>query len=162
TIRTTARHLWLLLASAGLVLLVACANVADLFLVRAAARQRHVAVRRPRGARRPRTARDVLPDEQPSPPPGTGLRVDLGWNAGPVLGASGPATLPRLQEIRLDGVVVAYSLGLGLVSALMFGAIPLWRLNQGTSSLHENGRGNTASVRRHRVRHVLMGTQVAM
>src|SRR5262249_48314318 len=121
TIGTTARALWILLASVGLVLLVACANVANLFLVRAEACQRDVAVRRARGASWASTARYCLAESALLSAAGTGLGVALAWNAVAVLVASGPATLPRLQEIRLDGVVVAYSLGLGLVSALMFG-----------------------------------------
>src|SRR5262249_21956439 len=130
--------------------------------VRSEARQRDVAVRRALGASRVSIARYFVAESALLSAAGAGLGLALASSAVAVLVASGPATLPRLNEIRLDGAVVAYALGLGLVSTVMFGAIPLWRLNEGTSALHENGRGNTASVQRHRVRHVLMGTQVAM
>jgi putative ABC transport system permease protein len=74
----------------------------------------------------------------------------------------GPATLPRLGEIRLDGVTVIYTFVLSLLAAVVFGGIPLRRGTSAVASLHESGRGNTASRGRHRARHLLMGGQVAL
>ncbi len=79
-----------------------------------------------------------------------------------LLVAAGPATLPRLGEIRLDGVVVAYTFALSLMTAVVFGAIPLWRSIVIPPKLNEGGRGNTASRSGYRARHLLMGGQVAL
>ena len=76
--------------------------------------------------------------------------------------AYGPANLPRLHEIRLDGVVVGFTFVLSLLTGVAFGAIPLLRVAPLPASLHENGRGNTASRGRYRARHLLMGGQVAL
>jgi predicted permease len=79
-----------------------------------------------------------------------------------LLVASGPATLPRLHEIRLDAVVIAFTCALSLAAAFGFGAIPLWRGAGRAAALPEMGRASTASRSRHRARHLLMGAQVAM
>ena len=157
-----ARGLWILLASVGLVLLVACANVANLFLVRSEARQREVAVRIALGAGRLGIARYFLAESVLLSITGGAVGLALAWGAVRLLVRIGPANLPRLAEVHLDGVAVVYTLALSLLAALVFGAIPLARGTQLAASLHESGRGNTASRGRHRVRHLLMGGQVAL
>ena len=79
----------------------------------------------------------------------------LAWGAVRLLVTMGPTNLPRLPEVRLYGVAVAYTLALSIAAALVFGAIPLWRATPLAASLHESGRGNTASRGRHRARHLL-------
>jgi putative ABC transport system permease protein len=157
-----ARGLWILLASVGLVLLVACANVANLFLVRSEARQREVAVRIALGAGRLGIARYFLAESVLLSITGGAIGLALAWGAVRLLVTIGPTNLPRLAEVHLDGVAVAYTLALSALAALLFGAIPLWRGTALAASLHESGRGNTASRGRHRVRHLLMGGQVAL
>jgi putative ABC transport system permease protein len=157
-----ARGLWILLASVGLVLLVACANVANLFLVRSEARQREVAVRRALGAGALGIARYFLAESVLLSITGGVIGLALAWGAVRLLVTIGPANLPRISEVRVDAVAVAYTLALSLLTALVFGAIPLWRGTPLASSLHESGRGNTASRGRHRARHLLMGGQVAL
>jgi predicted permease len=157
-----ARGLWILLASVGLVLLVACANVANLFLVRSEARQREVAVRLALGAGRLGIARYVLAESLLLSITGGVIGLALAWAATRLLVTVGPANLPRLAEVRLDGVSVAYTLALSMAAALTFGAIQLWRGRPLAASLHESGRGNTASRGRHRARRLLMGGQVAL
>jgi putative ABC transport system permease protein len=157
-----ARGLWILLACVGLVLLVACANVANLFLVRSEARQREVAVRIALGAGRLGIARYFLAESVLLSTTGGAIGLALAWGAVRLLVTLGPTTLPRLGEVRLDGVAVAYTFVLSTVAALVFGAIPLWRSPSPAASLHESGRGNTASRGRHRARHLLMGGQVAL
>jgi putative ABC transport system permease protein len=76
--------------------------------------------------------------------------------------AFGPATLPRLDEVRLNGTAVLFSLGLSALSALLFGAIPLLHGAPLAATLHENGRANTASRARHHARRLLMGGQIAL
>jgi putative ABC transport system permease protein len=162
TVGRIARALWILLASVSVVMLVACANVANLFLVRSEARQRDVAVRRALGASRLAVARYFLAESVLLSIVGGVLGLVLATGAVRLLVAYGPATLPRLHEIRLDGVTLAFTFALIMVAAFAFGAIPLWRGIASAASLHEMGRGNTASRGNHRARHMLMGGQIAL
>ena len=157
-----ARALWMLLAAVGLVLLIACANVTNLFLVRSEVRQREVAIRRALGAGRLGVARFFLAESVLLSMTGGILGVALASGAVRVLVRFGPANLPRLNEIRLDGVAVAYSVVLSMLAALILGAMPLWRSGSMALALHDSGRTSTASRGRHRARQVLMGAQVAL
>jgi putative ABC transport system permease protein len=156
------RLLWMLLTAVGLVLLVACANVANLFLVRSDARQREVAVRRALGANNAGIARYFLAESLLLSIAGGAIGLALAWGAVRLLVVFGPANLPRVDEVRLDGVAVAFTFVLSLAAALVFGIIPLWRGAPAAVSLSDGGRSNTATRSRHRARHVLMGAQVAM
>jgi putative ABC transport system permease protein len=162
TIGGVERGLWILLTSVGLVLLVACANVANLFLVRSEARQRDVAVRRALGATGSRIARYFLTESALLSAAGGATGLALAWGALRLVVGFAPANLPRLPEIHLDAATVAFTVTVTLLAACVFGAIPLWRGAELTSPLHEHGRGNTASRGRHHARHVLMGTQVSL
>jgi putative ABC transport system permease protein len=146
----------------GVVLLVACANVANLFLVRSEAKQREVAVRRALGAGTGGIAGYFLAESALLSIAGGAAGVALAWGAIQLLVAFGPTNLPRLEEVRLDGVVLAFTLGLSLLTAVALGSIPLVRLAPLVMSLHESGRGNTASRARHRARHLLMAGQTAL
>ncbi len=110
TVGSVARALWILLASVGLVLLVACANVANLFLVRSEARQREIAVRRALGAGRLGIARSFLAESLLLSMAGGAIGLALAWGGRARARRLGPAKLPRLGEVRLDGVAVAYTL----------------------------------------------------
>ena len=99
-----ARALWILLASVGLVLLIACANVANLFLVRSEAQQREIAVRRALGAGGAGIARYFLAESVLLSAAGGAIGLGLAWGAVRLLVAAAPASLPRLDEVRLDGV----------------------------------------------------------
>jgi putative ABC transport system permease protein len=162
TVGSVARALWILFASVGVVLLVACANVANLFLVRSDARQREVAVRRALGAGRLGIARYFLTESVLLSIAGGVIGLTLASGAIRLLVAFGPATLPRLREIRLDGVALAFTVTLSLLAGLTFGAIPVLRGAPLAASLHESGRGSTASRGRHRARHLLMAGQIAL
>jgi putative ABC transport system permease protein len=162
TVGAVARALWMVLGSVGLVLLVACANIANLFLVRSEARQREVGVRLALGAGRAGIARYFIAESVLLSLAGGAVGLALAWGAVRLLVSTGPATLPRLGEIRLDGFAVAYTFLLSVVSAVAFGAIPLWHGAPLASTLNEGGRGNTTSRGRHRARRFLMGAQVAM
>jgi putative ABC transport system permease protein len=161
TIGGIERTLWILLASVGLVLIVACANVANLFLVRSEARQREIAVRRALGAGNAGIARFFLAESALLSLAGGAVGLALTAGAVRMLVGFAPANLPRLDEVRLDPTTVAFTLGLSVLSAIAFGAIPLWR-GVAPSALNESGRNNTASRGRHRTRHLLMGAQVAV
>jgi predicted permease len=162
TVGSVARALWILLAATGVVLLVACANVANLFLVRSEARHRDVAVRRALGATGVRIARYFFAESALLSAGAGAAGILLASGAVRLLVALGPANLPRLHEIRLDGMTVAFTSGLSVMAALALGAIPLWRGAGPAAALHEIGRGNTASRHRHYVRHLLIGAQVAL
>jgi predicted permease len=154
--------LWFLLVSVGLVLLIAGANVANLFLVRSEAKQREIAVRRALGAGNHAIARYFLTESALICVTGGAIGLALAWSAIRVLVAFGPVNLPRLEEVRLDGVTWAFTFVLSLVMALALGTMPLLRFSPVVQSLHESGRGSTASRARHRARHFLMGLQVAL
>jgi putative ABC transport system permease protein len=162
TVGDVSRALWILLAAVGLVLLVACANVANLFLVRSEGRQREVAVRRALGASAGAVARFFLGESILLSAAGCVIGLALASAAVRLLVSWGPATLPRLEEIRLDTVAIVFTCALSLLAALAFGSIPLWRGAPLAASLRELGRGNTASRGRHRTRQLLMGGQVAL
>jgi len=157
-----ASALWIVLASVALVLLVACANVANLFLVRSEARQREVAVRRALGAGRMGVARYFLAESLILSIAGAVVGMGLAWVASQLLVAFGPNSLPRLEEVRLDAAVLAFALVLGVLTAGCFGVIPLARIAPLHASLHEAGRGSSASRDRSRLRQLLMGGQIAL
>ena len=156
------RALWILLAAVGVVLLVACANVANLFLVRSESRQREVAVRRALGASGPRIARFFFAESLLLGVAGGIVGLGLAWAAVSGLVALGPATLPRLGEVRIDGAVVAFTVAISALAALAFGVIPVWRNAPCAAQLRDLGRALTADRRRFRMRHALMGAQVAL
>jgi len=157
-----ARTLWILLASVGLVLLVACANVANLFLVRSDARRREVAVRQALGAGSRALAGYFLAESVLLSIAGSVIGLGLSWGAVRLLVAFAPVNLPRLDEVRLDASVLAFTLALSLLTAAAFGAIPWLRLAPLPASLHQSGRSHTASRGRYFARQLLMGGQVAL
>ena len=157
-----ATGLWIVLAAVSLVLLVACANVANLFLVRSEVRQREVSVRRALGAGRGGIARYFLAESVLLSTAGGLLGLLIAWAAVQFLVANGPTTLPRLREIRLDLVSLAYTGAMALLTGIVFGAVPLFRRGAFATSLNDSARGNTASRSRHQVRRLLMAGQVAL
>jgi putative ABC transport system permease protein len=154
--------LWVLLASVAFVLLVACANIANLFLVRSEARQAEIAVRRALGASRTAVAGYFAAESALISTMGGALGLALAWGAVRLLVGFSPGNLPRLEEVSLDGTALLYSLTLTIAAGLAFSGIPVWRAAPVAASLHAQGRGNTASRSRHRTRHLLMGAQVAL
>ncbi len=156
--------LWVLLGTVGMVLLIACANVANLFLVRAEGRQQELAVRAALGAGRGRLARELL-----------GESVALGLLGGAVglgLAAAGvrllvrlsPRGLPRLNEIGIDAGVLLFTLATAVLAGAVFGLFPVAKLGAANlvNALKEGGRGGSAGRDRHRVRNALVVSQVAL
>jgi predicted permease len=162
TVGRVSTMLWMLLASVGLLWLVACANVANLFLVRAEARQREVAVRRALGAGRGSVARLFLAESALLSLAGGAAGLGLAAMATRLLVAFGPASLPRLEDVRVDAVVLVFAGALTALTGLAFGTVPLLRSVWTAPSLQERGRTNTGSRGRHRARHALMASQVAL
>ncbi|NQU43661.1 ABC transporter permease, partial [bacterium] len=141
----------LLLGAAGFVLLIACANVANLFLARATVRQREMAMRMALGAGRGRLMRQMLTESLLLSLAAGVLGLILTFCSVKGLVALCPADIPRLQETNVDLRVLGFTLGVSLLTGLLFGLVPAWRasdigvnetLKQGT------GRGRTAGGRR--------------
>ena len=158
------KTLWVLMGSIGLVLLIACANVANLLLVRAKGRQQELAIRAAMGATRSRLAAELLSESLLLGLAGSTLGLGLAYGALRVLVAMAPAGLPRLDEIGIDAHVLLFTLGVALLASLLFGAFPVFKY-AGVSlgaGLREGGRALSESRERHRARSTLVVVQVAL
>ena len=157
------RVLWVLLGAVGLVLLIACANVANLFLVRAEGRQQELAMRAALGASPGRIAGELLSEA-----------VLLGLAAG-VLGLAftqaaigllrwmAPAKLPRVDEIAVDPTVLLFTLAISLLSGVLFGLVPMVRFRAvDATALKEGGRSTSDAPARLRTRNALVVAEVAL
>ena len=156
-----ANALWIVLAGVGVVLLVACANVANLFLVRSESRQRDLAVRRALGAGPGDIARYFLAESVWLGVSGAALGLLLAVAGVRLLVAFGPETLPRLGEVQLDWIAVAFNIVVAALTALLFGTLPLFRGPRVAAALHQGAR-TIAGRGGHLLRHTLMGAQVAL
>ena len=148
----------------GLVLLIACANVANLLLVRAEARQQELAIRAALGAGWRRIARAMLVESMTLGVLGGAVGLGLAYAALRILVAKGPDTLPRLREIGIDPVVLAFALGVSLLSGVLFGVIPVVKYAGPRLATALRGVGRTFSDgrERHRARNTLVVVQVAL
>jgi predicted permease len=156
--------LWVVMGTIGVVMLIACTNVANLLLVRADARQQELAVRAALGAGRWRIARELLLESVTLGLFGGAAGVAVAYGGLRLLTAIGPADLPRLTEISLDGWSIGFTLILSVLSGLFFGAIPAVRYGPSRQRLTVLGATRTASVSRERQRgrNLLVAAQVAM
>jgi predicted permease len=156
--------LWILLGTVGFILIIACANVANLFLVRAEGRQKETAVRTALGAGRGDLFRTYLAESTALSLMGGVLGVGLATVGVRTLVAMGPENLPRLGEIGLHGSVLLFTLGISLVAGLLFGAVPVFKYGRPdlANALKEGGRGGSVGRERHRLNNALVATQVAL
>jgi predicted permease len=162
------RALLVLVGSVTLVLLIACANVANLLLTRAAGREKEVAIRTALGAGWQRLVRQLLTESI--------LLATIGGAAGLaiaevslyVVRSMNPGNIPRLEDIEINGAVVAFTFGVSLVTGILFGLAPVWRavkvdLN---TSLKAGGRSGQSDgglrLRRHRLRGLLVVSELAL
>ncbi len=159
-----ASALWIILGTVGFVLLIACANVANLFLVRAESRQKELAIRTAMGAGRGRLASLFLSESLLLGLGGGAVGVGLAWVGVHLLVAFGPRDLPRQHEIGIDGRVLLFAAALSVLAGLAFGALPLIRSfgRRLSQQLRDGGRGSTEGRERHLIRNILVAGQLAM
>ena len=159
-----ARTLWMIAAAAGLVLLVACANVANLVLVRADSRQRELAVREALGAGRARVLGHFLSESFVLASLSGVLGMVIAWVAIRALVLAGPADIPRLAELRIDAPTVLVAILVSLLAAAITSVIPALRLGRAplSSTLRDGGRGGTAGRAQRRLRGAMVSVQIAL
>ena len=160
---TIGQVLWVLLAAVGLVLLIACANVANLFLVRAEGRQHELALRAALGASRGRIARGLLAESVLLGVAGGAVGLLLAKGGLGVLRRMAPVDLPRVDEIGIDGTVLLFTLAISLLSGILFGLVPIIRFGgPSVAALKQGGRSSSDAPGRQRTRNALVVSEVAL
>ena len=156
--------LWILLGTVGIVLLIACANVANLFLVRAEGRQQELAIHSALGASRARITWELLSESLTLAVLGGLAGLGLAYAAIQALGAVAPDGLPRIEEIGIDLPVLAFTVVISLLAGLLFGVIPVLKFArpQLAGALKEGGRASSAGKARHRARNTLVVAEIAL
>ncbi len=156
--------LWVLLGTVGIILLIACANVANLFLVRGEARERELAVRSAIGAKRRQITGQYLVESVLLGLLGGAAGLGLAFGGLRLLAAIAPADLPRLDEVSLDPVVLTFTLTISILSGVFFGLFPVlrWGRVDLVGALKEGGRGSGPGRERARIRNVLVVGQITL
>lgn len=157
--------LYVLLAAVGMVMLIGCANLANLTLARSTAREREVAIRSSMGAGRWRLVRQLLTENVLLSVAGGALGVALGYALMAGLKAAiPPFSLPSEANITLDWRVLLFALGLSVLTGLLFGLAPAIQATRPdlAGSLKEGGRGSSVGSGKHRLRSALVVTEVAL
>ncbi len=162
-IRDVGQILWILLAAVGVVLLVACGNVANLFLVRAEGRRQELAVRVALGASRGRIARALLSESVVLALAGGLLGMLLAESAIGLLRTIAPADLPRVDDIGIDWRVLLFTVSVSVLSGTLCGALAVIRFGKPRlTALKEGGRSGSDGPGRHRTRDGLVVGQIAL
>jgi predicted permease len=158
------RMLWILLGAVGVVLLMACANVATLLLARAQARQREIALRSALGASRMRIARLLAAESLALALLSGTVGLGLAYGALRVLVTLAPTNLPRLSEIAIDAIVLGFALAVALMSALVFGMAPMLKLLRPRVGDLLAGSARSASLtpERQRSQQLFVSAQIAL
>jgi predicted permease len=155
--------LWILFAAVSVVLLIACGNVANLFLIRAEGRQMELAMRTALGASRGRLARVLLAESVLLSLAGGAFGLILAEIMIGLLRRMAPAQLPRLGDIDLNLVVLLFALAISVASGTVFGLMTVVKFGSPNPvALKEGGRGSSDAPTRHRTRNVLVVAQVAL
>jgi putative ABC transport system permease protein len=162
------RSLEIMLGAVGLVLLIACANVANLLLVRATGRKRELAIRAALGARRSRIVRQLLTESVLLSLAGALLGLALGFIGVRALLAVSPAGLPRLGEsgsaVQMDWRVLVFTLAVSLLTGILFGLFPAFTASRNdlVTSLKESGNRSGTGFRQGRARSALVVSEVSI
>jgi predicted permease len=156
--------LWVLLGAVGLLLLIACVNVTNLLLARAAARQRESAVRTALGATRADLARERLTESMIFSFAGAGLGWLFALGILNILTTAGPVGVPRLDEVTLNGWVLAFAVGVTLLVGLLTGLAPAIHapVGQVMAAMRQGQRGSVGDRRQDRTRSLFVGAEVAI
>jgi predicted permease len=160
----TSTVLALLLGAVCFVLLIACANVANLMLARATARQKEIAIRTALGASRLRIMCQLLTESLMLSLIGGVFGVLLAWWGIDLLTRLLPKDFPRVTDINLDSMVLGFTLLISLLTGIIFGFAPAWQISKVDvqESLKESSRGAAGSLRRNRLRSLLVVAEVAL
>jgi putative ABC transport system permease protein len=152
-----------LLAAVACVLLIACANVANLLLARAASREREIAIRLAMGATRGRLIRQVLTESVLISLIGGALGLLIALWGTHALVSLNPQGIPRAAEIGVDGRVLVFALMASVLAGLLFGLVPAWQSSKANvnDSLKESGKSTAGNARGHRLRSALVIMQIA-
>ena len=156
--------LWVLMGTVGFVLLIACANVANLFLVRAEARQREQALRAALGATQGTMMRRYLTESVLLALGGGLLGLGVAWAGLRSLLVMAPVALPRAGEIGIDGSVLGFTAAIAVLSGVLFGLFPVfgYACRDLSGTLKGGGRTSTGDRKQHRARSTLVVVQVAL
>jgi predicted permease len=154
--------LWVLMGTVGVVLLIACANVANLLLVRVEGRRQELAIRAALGAGRLRIARELLLESLLLGLLGGALGFGIAHGGLRLLVTLAPANLPRLAEITLDPIALMFTLAVSLFSGLLFGLVPVAKYARSSLAAQLRGRGGTPSRERQLSQNALVVTQIAL
>ena len=158
------RPLFILLGAVGFVLLVACANIANLLLARASARQQEFAVRTALGATRARLLRQLLTEALVLGLSGAAAGLVIAYWATRALLAAQPADIPLLRQVDVNGFVIAYTIGIAVLTSIAFGLLPALQATGArlTEGLREGARGGGATARGQRMRAALVVVEMAL
>jgi predicted permease len=164
TIGGVSKVLWIVMAGVGLLLVIACANLANLLLLRAEGRKDEMAIRVALGASSRRIARELFSESLVLAVLGSLLGLGLAYGALRILIALAPPSLPRLNEIGIDGKAILFTLAVSVAALLLFGSAPaLQYAGAGFGGgLREGGRSMSESRARKRLRSLLVIVQVAL
>jgi len=156
--------LWVLMGSIGMVLLIACANVANLLLVRVEGRRQELALRAALGASWGRIAGELWLESLTLGLLSSLLGLGLAWGALRALVVLAPDGLPRVHDIGIDGPVLLFTAAIAVFTSLLFGAIPVFKYAgaQLSTGIREGGRSLSQSREQHRARSVLVVVQVSL
>lgn len=156
--------LWVLMGSIAIVLLIACANVANLLLVRVEGRRQELALRAALGAGWGRIAQELLLETVTLGLLGGALGLGLSYATLRILVAIAPSGLPRIHEIGIDGPVLLFTLLAALLASILVCCVPIFKYAGArlTTGIREGGRGVSQSKQQHRARSVLVVVQVAL